>query len=344
VLGQPFTVVLTCAVVETASTRVVPDQSRLDASVIQLPPFDVIDGKRAEDLRTVGQRFIQYEYTLRLLAEQAFARDVAVPPLSVSYRIETQTGQGTASQGREQTYELPALPMRSASLVPNDSRDIREAAPMTLGDIESRAFRANAMRVAAMVVFALGGLVLLAGLLRAARSPRTGAEARRALDEAAISRGAGQALLDVRRQQRQGGWTPELLSRALATLRIVASLATGRAVAQRTLPRGAMPVEGEITLNGRFSRASVAISGSATAPSMAQAPSGADSSLLNEVAAAIARLDRARYGRESAADPDVDGALESGMRLAQRLAWQHGWLGTRQAALARALERWRPGA
>jgi hypothetical protein len=50
-VGELFTLVLTCAVVETSSTTVVPDQSRLDPGVLQLPPFEVVRGTQATDVR-----------------------------------------------------------------------------------------------------------------------------------------------------------------------------------------------------------------------------------------------------------------------------------------------------
>ena len=48
-MGEPFEAVLTCAALETASTKVVVDRSRLDPTVMALPPFDVLGGAAAED-------------------------------------------------------------------------------------------------------------------------------------------------------------------------------------------------------------------------------------------------------------------------------------------------------
>ena len=42
--GEPFGLTLTCQVVETETTKVVPDQSKLDPSVVQLQPFEVMGG------------------------------------------------------------------------------------------------------------------------------------------------------------------------------------------------------------------------------------------------------------------------------------------------------------
>src|SRR5580693_4844420 len=66
-VGEPFQVVLTCAVVENDTTTVVADQSRLDPAAMQLPPFEVIGGSRGSDLHSDQRRFFQYQYTLRLI-------------------------------------------------------------------------------------------------------------------------------------------------------------------------------------------------------------------------------------------------------------------------------------
>ncbi len=349
--GEPFTLVLTCAVVETVSTRVVPDLSRLDPAVVRLPPFEILSGSRADDLRTAGRRFLQYSYTMRLIAEDAFARDVAIPALQVSYRIETRTGQGAGSQGREQTYELPPLAMRVASLVANDADDIREAPVITLADIDASAFRARALRIGAIVLVALGLLVLLAALVRMARRSRVKKAERPTLGEAAILRAAGIELTEAQRQARQGGWTPDVAGRALAALRIVASAALGRAIGERAAGRASPAGDGELLVRGRWPGSAAVVWGSATAASLTQGlhQNGADP-LVSEVTDGLARLTATRYGRhavaagESKGDVDVDGALESGARLARRLAAERGWLANRRADVKRAASRWRPGA
>src|SRR5262249_20325857 len=59
-VGEPFSLILTCAVVENSTTTVVPDQSRLDPASMQLPPFEVIGGQRNADLHSDQRRFFQY--------------------------------------------------------------------------------------------------------------------------------------------------------------------------------------------------------------------------------------------------------------------------------------------
>src|SRR5947207_5385658 len=73
-VGEPFTVVLTCAVLETDQVTVVPDQTRLEPSVVQFAPFEVLGGTHGADLRSGDRRFFQYEYRLRLIADGMFGK------------------------------------------------------------------------------------------------------------------------------------------------------------------------------------------------------------------------------------------------------------------------------
>ena len=181
--GEPFGLTLTCAVLETDATRIVPDFSKLEPNVVQLPPFEVLGGTHPGDLVTTGKRFFQFDYRLRLLAEDGFGADVAVPPLEVSYRVESKVSGGESVQGRDQSYALPRTAIRLFSLVPDDTMDIREAPAALFTSIESRLSRANLFRTVAGVLFALAGLLVLLmlfGMLRR-KTPieRSGAGPRR---------------------------------------------------------------------------------------------------------------------------------------------------------------------
>src|SRR5476649_1563851 len=89
-VGEPFQVVLTCAVLETDAATVVVDQSRLEPAVLQFAPFEVLPGGgHGADLRTEDRRFFQYEYRLRLIAENMFGKDVALPDMKISYRVQS---------------------------------------------------------------------------------------------------------------------------------------------------------------------------------------------------------------------------------------------------------------
>jgi len=67
VLGEPFDLRLTCAVLENDSVQVVPDETRLTVSGVPLKPFEVIGGDHPADTHAGQRRFFQYVYKLRLI-------------------------------------------------------------------------------------------------------------------------------------------------------------------------------------------------------------------------------------------------------------------------------------
>ena len=92
--------------------------------------------------------------------------------LSIGYRIDTATGDGTTSQGRDQTYGLPPLSLRVLSLVAGSARDIRDATTMTFADLDARRFRARTFGMAGWFVYALAAGVAALGLARLYRAMR----------------------------------------------------------------------------------------------------------------------------------------------------------------------------
>lgn len=306
--GEPFTVVLTCSLLQAEAARVVADESRLDPSVVQLPPFEVIGGTRARDVETAARRFVQYEYNLRLIAENAFGTEVTLQPVEIAYRIESNVGAGEALAGRDLTYALPALTMRALSLVPDTATDIREAPVASFAEIEDTGFRGTLFRVLAVVLFALGALLMAAaaaGVLRRrrARDPK----ARRMLSDAAILQGVRRELAAIREAARVSGWSADLAGRALAAVRIVAAYASGGAVTQAEsvahLPRAEL--DGQLVLNGR--RKTTIVSAAAT------------TSDDEELRDALSRLAAARYGREPSFDGRLDDSMDAALRAADRL-------------------------
>src|SRR5688572_3082472 len=57
-IGESFGLTLTCAVVETEANKVVADFSKLDPTVVQLPPFEVLGGTHAGDLAKIGRAHV----------------------------------------------------------------------------------------------------------------------------------------------------------------------------------------------------------------------------------------------------------------------------------------------
>jgi len=314
--GESFGLTLTCSVVETEANKVVADFSKLDPTVVQLPPFEVQGGTHAGDLVTPGKRFFQYDYRLRLIAEDAFGNDVTIPPLEVSYRIESKVAGGDTTQGRDQSYSLPRASVRLISLVPDDTSDIREAPAAQFGAIENRDSRANLMQTVAGVLFGLAGvvaIVMLIGMLRR-KTPKSAAAAAH-MAPRTILRTVSKELDEVQRASR-GGWTQELAGRALAALRIAGAYATNRAVGQRPAAAGETPLEGVLVVRS-FGRGDVYVSGSATPESsaFANAPAG--------LADALRTLTVSRYGRTEKFDSMADDAIQAAMRVTKQQQSAH---------------------
>ncbi len=240
-IGEPFVVTLTCALVATGAARAELEESGLAASSLRLAPFDVLDGERSQDVDRPPWRFLQHRYTLRVIGEDLFGKDVVVPRLQVAYRVSTALQDGSLVEGRQQVYWLPPLPVRVLSLVPREATDIMDAEQRPFAEIEARHFRAQLLLVGAAV--ALGSALLVAGVLVALVIGRR--RARRAAALPAVSRlrvlRAAARELRVVEDAAAAGWTPHLAGRAAAALRLAGAVALGRPIAQRDLPFGATP-------------------------------------------------------------------------------------------------------
>jgi len=368
-VGEPFTVVLTCAVLETDTATVVVDQSRLEPSVVQFAPFEVLSGSHGADLRTDQRRFFQYVYRLRLIAENLFGKDISLPESKLSYRVQTKVGDRSAAlQGRDQTYLLPPQSVKVLSLVPADATDIRDTPVETFGDIDQRAFRANLFTVIGTTLFVVAGLLALLAIVRLYRRYRAPATvADRPITDGAILRGVGRELAVVRRDRNNnGGWTPELAARALAALRVAATYALGRRVGYLKLnqppttysmdlnvPRAAVGVQppaagpqavaltdGTLVLrNGLFKRKPIAISGAITPQTVARelARGGAASNarrtvLLESLAQALTTFTTAGYSRDGKLDDvALDEALSTAFQVLKRMRIEQTWIMKRLA-------------
>jgi hypothetical protein len=340
-VGEPFTVVLTCAVLETDAATVVVDQSKLEPSVVQFAPFEVLGGQHGADLHTDLRRFFQYEYRLRLIGENQFGKDVPLPETKLAYRVQSRVGQKTSIQGRDQSYVLPAQSVRVLSLVPADTADIRDASAETFVDLDQRAFRANLLIVVGGVLFALAGLLALIAAVRLySRLRKPSAAADRLVSDGAILRAAGRELSAVQRAREDAGWTPELAGRALTPLRVAAAYALGRPVA-RTLAsqpasasnNGAGSAEGALLVRTGWPRRKVVtVSGAATARSVVQEQkrglgTARRAALLESLDRALAQCTAAQYGRGDTLDAAaLDQALNVGRTAVRRVALEQTWM------------------
>ncbi|MEQ1574993.1 MAG: hypothetical protein ABL993_12180 [Vicinamibacterales bacterium] len=350
-IGQPFTLVLTCSVLDTTATTVVPDQSQLDPGVLQVQPFEVLRGRQAQELRTANRRFFQYDYTLRYIGEE-IGKDLAIPPLTISYRVQSRVRPDSAAvESREREYILPARPIRILSLVPPVVSDIRDEPPPTLAAIEARRFRASVLRIVSWMLFALGGVIAVWALVGIARTRRGAVTAVvRHASDAAILRGVSRELADVGRESAATGWTDVLAARAGAALRIAASLDTSHPVSQTPASLGEPAAGGQLRVPARWPRGGdVLLSGSMTTLTLAGAREllrPAESRRAARLAAmegALASLTAAAYGRGTAglnADR-LDDALAAGTRELSALRREHTWIATKLRGLARTVSGFR---
>jgi hypothetical protein len=338
-VGEQFAIHLTCSALETDAVTAVIDRSRLGTAAVQFPPFEVTGGTQSADYVTPGRRFMQYHYNLRLIAEDFFGSDIVIPAMTIGYRIESRMQDDASIQGREQSYEMPALTMRVNSLVANDARHIREAPVPSFDDIAARDFRARMFRLVALILFGIAGLTLVIALLRWVRAKRKEdlSAARHFVPARTVLAGVRRELREVQQQTRGVGWNLDAVARALAATRVVASYLSGHTVAQIE----AQDVRtGQLSFGrGVFGRRRIAVSASATAQAMrgnAAAPTLDD---------ALTAFTAARYSRtESFDNSALDEALATALRAADRAASQHTWLADLLRSVRDTMRGWAPRA
>ncbi len=341
-VGETFSVILTCAVLQTDTVSIVVDESKLEPSVVQFEPFEVLSGSHGADLHTDRRRFFQYEYWMRLIAENEFGKDVPLPETTLSYRVQSRVGGNAAIQGRDQSYVLPQHAIRVLSLVPAGATDIRDSSAETFADIDQRGFRASLFLVIGGVLFSLAGLLALLALVRLImryRRPATGAE--RLASDGAVLRAVHRELERVRREREAGGWTSDLAARGLSAVRVTAAYAMGRQAAQSHVTRrqsdgsAAPETNGDgtvIVTTGWRKTKTVAISASTTARwiahEIARGSAGASrSTMLSSLQDALTDLTEARYGSNGTFDDAaLDQAVAAGATAARRLGYEQSWL------------------
>ena len=160
-VGERFGLVLTCGVIETGPITVVPVLNQLEPGALSITPFEVVSGARREDMVASPWRYVQFEYSVRLLSDGFFGQDVMIPALTVTYNLQSA---GAGRRGAIRPTCCRALPMRILSLVPKERADIRDASGQTFACIESRRFRASLANILAWVSFAFAGVLAIFAL------------------------------------------------------------------------------------------------------------------------------------------------------------------------------------
>jgi hypothetical protein len=339
-VGERFTLLLTCGVIETSSVTVVPAVTQLQPGALSIAPFEVVGGRRLEDVVASPWRYLQFEYDVRLLSEGFFGQDVTIPAVTVTYNVQAPGG---GAQGRDLGYVLPPLPMRVLSLVPRNAADIRDASGDTFAASETHRFRSSAALVAAGVSFAFAAVFAVLAVLRVVRRLRRKETIARVLPAPSMLRACLGALSDVRTEAR-GGWTPALVRRALAALRIAAAVAVGRQVSQDFVDNNVAEREGQLAIRtGLLRRRRAVLSAPTTsrviAEQLGKNHAGARTGVsLKRLGAALQVFSAARYGRDGQIDPAaLDSALDEGSSAVRRLRVNTLWPVRTVQSIARSI-------
>jgi hypothetical protein len=334
-IGETFSVVLTCAVLDTEPVQVVPDETRLGVASVQMSPFEILGGSHPPDAHRGSRRFFQYQYSLRLINADAIGHDVNVPGLQIQYRVHSRVGANAALEGRDLTYVMPPLPIKVLSLVPAEAADIRDGGDAGLGAVESLRFRSNLFEIIAVALGAIAGVMIVLGLLPLARRAQAaGAADSGRLPDRAVLHHVAADLEAVKAQVADDGWTDATTARALATARIVAAHAIDRSVSQRPLATDAPVPEGRVVVvHGRFRPVRATVSSPVTSDDVARAGSALPDSVsmtrrqqLEGLQEGLCAWTRALYHPSPARDRAVlDESLRHAISVAREIEQERSW-------------------
>ncbi|MEI7670644.1 MAG: hypothetical protein WCK00_00880 [Deltaproteobacteria bacterium] len=338
-IGEEFTVALTCRSAETSLEKTVLDDSLLEPSVLFLPPYQVKGGSRYKELSRVLPgpdgpvtfHTVQYAYTVKLIGEGFFGRDVPLPPLEIRYHIDLVTNKDAVAPGKDRTYVLPPLPMRIQSLVPKAADAIRDAGNETFGDIERRRKGAVIAFIAAGFFLLLLLVVMLPILVRTIRGRRESVSNGTVFHDKDLLRHLVSELDRIEKNRRTAPWDEASIGTVLAVFRVGGALAVGRRVVQKPVEFEARGMEGQLKFRkGFWPRTKVLVSASLTPEEIAKELAGANwqgagkarrKVLLDEIQRAFAAFNGARYATPgNTVDLEaLDGALKKGVRFLRAL-------------------------
>ena len=329
-VGERFGLVLTCAVIEAGPITVVPVLNQLEPGALSITPFEVVSGARGEDMVAAPWRYVQFDYSVRLLNDGFFGQDVMIPGVTVTYNLQTAGG----TQGRDQTYMLPALPMRILSLVPRSASDIRDASGQTFASIESRRFRSSLAQILAWVSFAFAGvLIIFAGVRAVGHFRSKSAVAVRKLPVPSVLGGCLDTLSEVAADASRTGWTPDLARRAVAAVRIAGAVALDRPVAQNFVGPDAVEREGQVTIRKGWIRPRRVLLSASVTPKVIASHLGNGRDVrantrvrLESISDALGVFSAASYGRNGKADGSaLTAAAESSKDVIRSLRASARW-------------------
>jgi len=329
-VGERFGLVLTCAVIEAGPITVVPVLNQLEPGALSITPFEVVSGARGEDMVAPPWRYVQFDYSVRLLSDGFFGQEVTVPGVTVTYNLQNAGG----TQGRDQTYVLPSLPMRILSLVPKGAADIRDASGQTFASIASRRFRGSLANILAWASFAFAGVLGIFVLVRVVGHFRSKSTASvRRLPLPSVLGGCLDTISDVAADASKTGWSPDLARRAVAAMRIAGAVALERPVAQDFVGPDAVERDGQVTVRKGWLRPRrVLLSASTTSRVIASHLGNgrrirpATRVRLESIADALGVFSAASYSRNGKPDSSaLDAAIESSKDSIRALRTSARW-------------------
>jgi hypothetical protein len=331
-VAEPFTLLLTCSIAESDQQHVIIDQAKLAPEAISLSPFEVIGGGSLVESRSGGQWFFQRLYRVRILTD-AVGEDVPLPPVVVTYQLETESSAGGRTGGIERRHELPTLPMRVVSLVPAGADDIREAAIDTFEDVDEALFGASVYSAAGLVLMGVGTIGLVVALATGFKGRQMKDSGPGFPEERLILRHVGRELEDIHERRTRERWTPDLVARALAAIRVVASYLSRRPPSMRPIEPQARVPDGGLIYSDKHGRRTLIVS-SLTAAALGRAPGQTS----DEVRDALATFTRAHYGRGDPADAGpLDAGMDAALAAIAAMNRQHALAARLRAAAARRL-------
>ena len=333
-VAQPFTLLLTCSIVESDQQHVVVDQGKLGAGALSLSPFEVFGGGTLTESRSGGQWFFQRQYQVRLVTD-TFGEDVLIPPVVVTYQLETEAAAGGRTRGVERRHGLPPLPMRVVSLVPAAADDIREVPIDTFEEVDDAEFAASLYRGAGLLLMGVGAVGLIVALATGfrARGPKT--EGAGSLEDRLILRLVARELESVRAARLGTGWTADLVGRTMAAMRIVGSYLVQRPPSIKGLDSHEKAPAGVLVHRDKRGRLT-SITSSLT-PARFRGLQPDDDAHHIALQDALDAFTRAHYGREELLDAgQLDAGIDVALRALGDLERERAWIArTRAATVAR---------
>jgi hypothetical protein len=330
---------------ETTAAKVVPNLSEVEPTSIELTPFEVLQGTRHDDLVAPPWRYIQYVYTVRVLGDEFFGRDIPIPATNLTFRI--QTGGAETLEGAEHRYVLPAMPMRILSLLPAQAADIRDPAVDTFGDLEARRSRSTMELVASAIFFGFAVVsAIVAGIRVAERYRQRGPVVEQTVPVGTVLGGCVREIHGVRAEALRDGWSSSLAARALAAFRVAGAIALKQPVAQAFVAGDTPTREGQLAVrHGLLRRRHALVSASITADAMERLrvasngnrPPETRPDVLDPIRDALIALNAVRYSRAGRVDIQaLDQTLDNGCGALRRLRLARLWPARAAAVLSKA--------